>query len=109
MNSWHSWSPNGRWLVFSSKAFSPYTQLWLTHIDANGASSPAVCLDYMSDPEYAANLPEFAPLAFDGISRIKVEYALELTWLKTGRSVVKGGQAGRGNGSVAKIGRCAAK
>ena len=23
MNSWHSWSPNGRWLVFSSKAARP--------------------------------------------------------------------------------------
>ncbi|MGA2659910.1 MAG: hypothetical protein ABSH34_20595, partial [Verrucomicrobiota bacterium] len=33
MNSWHSWSPNSRWLVFSSKCQSPYTQLFLTHID----------------------------------------------------------------------------
>ena len=23
MNSWHSWSPNSKWLVFSSKLFSP--------------------------------------------------------------------------------------
>ena len=36
MNSWHSWSPNGKWLVFSSKANSPYTQLFLTHIDEQG-------------------------------------------------------------------------
>ncbi|MGH9885225.1 MAG: TolB family protein, partial [bacterium] len=27
MNSWHSFSSNGRWLVFSSKANTPYTQL----------------------------------------------------------------------------------
>ena len=33
MNSWHSFSPNGRWLVFSSKSRSPYTQMFLTHID----------------------------------------------------------------------------
>jgi Tol biopolymer transport system component len=32
MNSWHSWSPNGKWLVFASKEFGPYTQLFLTHI-----------------------------------------------------------------------------
>jgi Tol biopolymer transport system component len=25
MNSWHSWSSNGRWLVFSSKANTAYT------------------------------------------------------------------------------------
>ena len=25
MNSWHSWSPNGHWLVFSSKKESLYT------------------------------------------------------------------------------------
>ncbi len=36
MNSWHSFSPNGRWLVFSSKSRSPYTQMYLTHIDEQG-------------------------------------------------------------------------
>ena len=40
MNSWHSWSPNGKWLVFSSKTFTPYTQLFLTHIDDRGESTP---------------------------------------------------------------------
>ena len=40
MNSWHSFSPNGRWLVFSSKAFTPYTQLFLTHFDEQGRSTP---------------------------------------------------------------------
>ena len=40
MNSWHSFSPNGRWLVFSSKSRSPYTQMFLTHIDAEGRDSP---------------------------------------------------------------------
>ena len=35
MNSWHSFSPNGRWLVFSSKPPSLYTRLYLTHIDEN--------------------------------------------------------------------------
>jgi len=37
MNSWHCLSPNRRWLVFSSKARSPYTQMYLTHIDENSA------------------------------------------------------------------------
>ena len=45
MNSWHSFSSNGRWLVFSSKANTAYTQLFLTHIDENGESTPPVVLE----------------------------------------------------------------
>ena len=59
MNSWHSWSPNGHWLVFSAKPRSPYTQLLLTHIDAQGRSTPAVELDRFTTPTTAANIPEF--------------------------------------------------
>jgi len=59
MNSWHSWSPNGRWLVFSSKARGPYTQLYLTHIDDHGNDSPPVLLEYLASAERAANIPEF--------------------------------------------------
>lgn len=61
MNSWHSWSPNSRWLVFSSKRHSPFTQLFLTHIDEQGRSSPPVRLSYMTAPDWAANVPEFIP------------------------------------------------
>ncbi len=59
MNSWHSWSPNGRWLVFASKAAGPFTQLWLTHIDADGNDSPAVLLEHFTAADRAANIPEF--------------------------------------------------
>ena len=52
MNSWHSFSPNGRWLVFSSKTPSFYTRLYLTHIDEDGNSSPAIPIDNST----AANL-----------------------------------------------------
>ncbi len=45
MNSWHSWSSNSRWLVFSSKVNTAYTQLFLTHIDADGNDSPPVLLE----------------------------------------------------------------
>ena len=61
MNSWHSWSPNSRWLVFSSKGHSPFTRLFLTHIDELGNSSPPVRLSHMTAPGWAANVPEFAP------------------------------------------------
>ena len=40
MNSWHSWSSNSRWLVFSSKANTPYTQLFITHVDSLGNDAP---------------------------------------------------------------------
>jgi hypothetical protein len=63
MNSWHSFSPNGRWLVYASKANGPLTQLWLTHIDENGNDTPPVMLDRFVTPERAANIPEFVNLA----------------------------------------------
>jgi tetratricopeptide (TPR) repeat protein len=59
MNSWHSWSPNSKWLVFSSKSKGPYTQLFLTHIDEKGNDSPPVFLENMTFEKKAANIPEF--------------------------------------------------
>jgi hypothetical protein len=59
MNSWHSWSPNSRWLVFSSKHMGPYTQLYLTHIDKDGMDSPPILLDNFVHNKRAANIPEF--------------------------------------------------
>ncbi len=75
MNSWHSWSPNGRWLVFSSKARSPYTQMYLTHIDENGNSSPAILIDNTTASNRAVNLPEFVNINPDGIEDIQVHVA----------------------------------
>jgi tetratricopeptide (TPR) repeat protein len=70
MNSWHSFSPNGRWLVFASKGRSPYTQMYLTHIDAMGNDSPAIYIDNATAANRAVNLPEFVNAAGDGIERI---------------------------------------
>ncbi len=61
MNSWHSWSPNSKWLVFTCKANSPYTELYLTHIDEKGDSSPALRLFRFSSKDLAAMVPEFIP------------------------------------------------
>jgi len=77
MNSWHSFSPNGRWLVFSSKACSPYTQMYLTHLDEEGNSSPAILIDNSTAANRAVNLPEFINTAGDGIEDIGVP-AVEL-------------------------------
>jgi tetratricopeptide (TPR) repeat protein len=59
MNSWHSFSPNSRWLVFSSKSRSPYTQMFLTHIDADGNDSPAILIENSTAANRAVNIPEF--------------------------------------------------
>ncbi len=72
MNSWHSWSPNGRWLVFSSKAVSPYTQLYITHIDEQGNDTPPVLLEGFVDGNRAANIPEFVNIHSDGLIEIQV-------------------------------------
>jgi Flp pilus assembly protein TadD len=70
MNSWHTFSPNGRWLAFSSKARSPYTQLMLTHIDANGNDSPAIIVDNTTAANRAVNIPEFVNIPEDGMEKI---------------------------------------
>ncbi len=70
MNSWHSWSPNSKWLVFSSKARGPYTQLYLTHIGENGNDSPPVFLEKLSVKNFAVNIPEFVNIKPKGIKKI---------------------------------------
>jgi tetratricopeptide (TPR) repeat protein len=75
MNSWHSFSPNGRWLVFSSKSRSPYTQLFLTHLDEDGNDTPAVVIENSTAANRAANIPEFVNVASDGFQRIDAPVA----------------------------------
>ncbi|MFZ1141724.1 MAG: tetratricopeptide repeat protein [Candidatus Sulfotelmatobacter sp.] len=70
MNSWHSWSPNGRWLVFSSKTPSLYTQMYLTHIDENGNDSPAILIEHATESNRAVNIPEFMNIAPGGLEKI---------------------------------------
>jgi Flp pilus assembly protein TadD len=84
MNSWHSWSSNGRWLVFSSKANTPYTQLFLTHIDENGDSTPPVVLERFTGTDRAANIPEFVNLPPDGIVNIKEQFLDAYSFLRAG-------------------------
>lgn len=70
MNSWHSWSPNGRWLVFSSKSPSLYTQMYLTHIDENGNDTPAILIENATEANRAVNIPEFMNIPQGGLERI---------------------------------------
>ncbi len=70
MNSWHGFSPNGKWLVFSSKSRSPYTQMFLTHIDEDGKDSPSILIENSTASNRAVNLPEFVNVAPDAIAKI---------------------------------------
>ena len=72
MNSWHSFSPNGRWLVFSSKSRGPYTKMFLTHLDEEGNSSPAILIEDATAANRAVNIPEFVNIPPDGLLKIEV-------------------------------------
>jgi len=71
MNSWHSFSPNGRWMVFSSKSRSPYTQMFLTHINEDGTDSPPILIENATAANRAVNIPEFVNIPPDGLQKIE--------------------------------------
>jgi len=89
MNSWHSFSPNGRWLVFSSKPDGPYTQLFLTHIDEVGRSTPAIVLDRFTSPDRAANIPEFVNASSSAIVDIREKFVDDHSFVRAGREFMK--------------------
>jgi len=71
MNSWHSLNPSGRWMVFSSKVNTPYTQLFLTHLDAEGHATPPVLVPGSTAANRAANIPEFVNIRYDDLQKIE--------------------------------------
>jgi hypothetical protein len=85
MNSWHSWSSNSRWLVFSCKLGTPFTKLCLTHVDANGNDAPPVVLEGFTTSTRAANIPEFVYAAPDAIERIEERFVDTLASNRIGR------------------------
>jgi tetratricopeptide (TPR) repeat protein len=89
MNSWHSFSPNGKWLVFSGKPDSPYTRLYLTHIDANGESTPAVVLDHLTAPDRAANIPEFVSAHPAAIQHIREQFVDDVSYARAAHEYFK--------------------
>ncbi len=74
MNSWHSWSPNSKWLIYSSKMFGPYTQLFLTHINDDGTDTPPVYLDNFSFENFANNIPEFVNTNYNKDLKIEPDF-----------------------------------
>ncbi len=95
MNSWHSWSPNSRWLVFSSKVHSPYTQLFLTHIDDQGESTPPVSLAHLTAPDRAANIPEFVNRPPDAIVQIQEKFLDDYSFERAGNEFYRAGDPDR--------------
>lgn len=85
MNSWHSWSPNSRWLVFSSKVFGPYTQLFLTHIDENGNDTPPVWLRNFTAADRAVNIPEFVNIPPNAPRMIEERFIDDYNYYRSGR------------------------
>src|SRR5208283_1732380 len=70
-----------------SKRRSPYTQMYLTHIDEQGNDSPAILIEHSTASNRAVNLPEFVNIPQDGIVAIntpavdmykKFDHAMEL-------------------------------
>ena len=92
MNSWHSWSPNSKWLVFSSKTNSPYTQLFLTHVDEEGRSTPPVVLSHFTAPDRAANIPEFVNAGPNAIASIRERFLDDHSFVKAGRPYFNAGE-----------------
>ncbi len=77
-DSGHTWSPNSRWLAFVSKRDSPYTNLYLTHIDEDGNDSPAILLSHFRKESLAVNLPEFFPIQPGDLQRLHLDEALDV-------------------------------
>jgi hypothetical protein len=85
MNSWHSFSPNGRWMVFASKANRPYTQMFLTHIDADGNDSPPILITNTTASNRAINIPEFVNINYDDMLAIEVPAVVHYEYFRRGR------------------------
>jgi len=72
MDSWHDWSADSHWLVFSSKRDkNPMTALYLAYVDDEGKDYPPVKI-YGSDT-FKVNTPVFVPddLVFEDAARVR--------------------------------------
>jgi tetratricopeptide (TPR) repeat protein len=59
-------------MVFSSKANTPYTEMFLTHIDERGNDSPPILIENAKAANRAVNIPEFVNVAYDDFEKITV-------------------------------------
>jgi hypothetical protein len=65
VESYHSWSSNGRWVIFSTRREDgAYTRLYLTHMDTEGNFSKPFAIpqrnpDFNRNFMFSFNIPEF--------------------------------------------------
>jgi tetratricopeptide (TPR) repeat protein len=94
MNSWHTWSSNNRWLVFASKQNTPYTQLFITHIDTAGNDAPPALLERFTAPDRAANIPEFVYGDPHAIKKIHERFIDDVSLWRAGMAFQDAGDTG---------------
>lgn len=102
MNSWHSFSPNSRWMVFSSKSRTPYTQAFLTHIDENGNDTPAILVPNCTAANRAVNIPEFINAGYDDLDTIEAPVVAHHAHLIDAERSLSKGDFGAAVGSLDK-------
>lgn len=56
-NSWPTWSQDGRWLAFNSKRDDPAFDIFVTAVDENGNSGPAIPLPGAAEPGVFEHTP----------------------------------------------------
>lgn len=65
VESYHSWSSNGKWVIFSTRREDgAYTRLYISHLEADGTFSKPFALpqrnpDFNNEFLYSFNIPEF--------------------------------------------------
>lgn len=79
-DSYHNWSSNSRWIVFTSRRSNGlYSQLFLASIDENGKTTKPLLLpqknpyEYYEETLYSFNTPDFTQekVPFDALSAEK--------------------------------------
>lgn len=56
-NSWPTWSRDGHWLAFNSKRYDPAFDVFVTEIDQDGNSGPAIPLPGAAEPGVFEHTP----------------------------------------------------
>lgn len=101
MNSWHSWSPNGKWLAFASKNGEGLTRIYLTRINENGVDSPPVEIENFRVENASANMPEFVDIEKGGFEKIVDKFSSADAFnVNVGASLLK---QGKQNEAITKL------
>ena len=91
VESYHSWSSNSRWLVFSSRRDDGlYTRPYFCYMDENGQAHKPFLLpqkdpkDFYASQMYSYNIPEFNLSPIDLTGREIADFAAATEGVKVG-------------------------